>query len=106
MFDQLERIEKRYEELNQEMSKPEVVTDVEQLQKLAKEMGSIEDLVSKYREYKKAGKSLEETRAMLGGGMDEEMTSLVKQEIGSLEEKRERLSEEIKSGLLPKDPRD
>ncbi|MBI2832741.1 MAG: peptide chain release factor 1, partial [Chloroflexi bacterium] len=106
MLGQLGKIEKRYEELNQEMSKSEVVTDVGQLQKLAKELSSIEGLVAKFREYKKTVKSLEETRAMLGGRVDEEMAALVKQEIASLEKKHERLFEEMRAGLLPKDPND
>lgn len=106
MLDRLQRIEKRYEELNQEMAQPEIVTDLGRLQKLAQELRSIEDLVANYRECKKTIKSLEETRAMLGGGLDEEMTALVKQEITSLEEKKERLEEEMRQGLLPKDAND
>ena len=106
MLDQLERIEKRYQELDKQMAMPEVASDLKQLQALAQERASIEDLVTKYREYKATAKSLEETKAMLGDGLDEEMTTLVKQEMGNLESQLDRLLQELKLALLPKDPND
>ena len=106
MLDRLERIEKRYEELNQQMAKTEVASDLKQLQVLAQERAGLEDLVTKYKEYKATAKSLEETKAMLNDGLDEEMTALVKQEIQSLESKLDRLLYELKLGLLPKDAND
>ena len=106
MLDRLEGIEKRYQELYQQMSMPEVASDLKQLQALAQERASIEDLVNKYREYKTTSKSLEETKTMLGDGLDEEMTALVKQEIGSLELQQDHLLQELKIALLPKDPND
>jgi len=59
MLDQLERIDKRYQELDQQIAKPEVASDPKQLQILARERASIESLVTKYREYKDTAKSLE-----------------------------------------------
>ena len=106
MLDRLERIEKRYQELYQQMSMPEVASDLKQLQALAQERASIEDLVTKYREYKATSKSLKETKTMLGDGLDEEMTALVKQEIESLELQQDHLFQELKIALLPKDPND
>ena len=106
MLDRLEGIEKRYQELYQQMSMPEVASDLKQLQALAQERASIEDLVNKYREYKTTSKSLEETKTMLGDGLDEEMTALVKQEIESLELQQDHLLQELKIALLPKDPND
>jgi len=106
VLDRLEGIEKRYQELYQQMSMPEVASDLKQLQALAQERASIEDLVNKYREYKTTSKSLEETKTMLGDGLDEEMTALVKQEIGSLELQQDHLLQELKIALLPKDPND
>jgi len=103
MLDQLKRIEERYEELNQQIALPEVASDPQQLQMLARERASIEAVVTKYREYKAACAELEETRAMLNDGLDEEMAALVKQEIGNLESKQERLLKELKLALLPKD---
>ena len=106
MLDQLERVEQRYQELNQQMVKPEVASDRQQLQILAQERATIEDLVTKYRQYKATSKSLEETRAMLDDGLDEEMVALVKQEVESLEAKLDNLLQELKLALLPKDPKD
>jgi peptide chain release factor 1 len=106
MLDRLEGIEKRYQELDEQMSLPEVASDLKQLQTLAQERASIEDLVTKYREYKATSKSLKETKTMLGDGLDEEMTALVKQEIGSLELQQDHLLQELKIALLPKDLND
>ena len=75
MLDRLERIERRYQELNQQMAMPEVASDVKRLQVLAQERASIESLVTKYREYKATAKSLEETRAMLSGGVEQEVVT-------------------------------
>ncbi len=104
MLDRLERIEKRYREIDEQMAMPTVVSDPKQLQALAQEKASLADLVTKYREYKAAMKSLAETKSMLNDGLDEEMRALVKQEIESLESKQDRLLDELKVGLLPKDP--
>ena len=106
MLDRLEIIDKRYQELNEQMATPEVASDLKQLQALAQERARIESLVTKYREHKATSKSLEETRAMLSDGLDEEMTALVKQEIEKLESQQDRLLQEIKLALLPKDPND
>jgi len=106
MLDQLERIDKRYQELDQQIARPEVASDPKQLQILARERATIESLVTKYREYKATAKSLEETRAMLDGGLDEDMAALVKQEIESLESRLDRLLLELKFDLLPKDASD
>ncbi len=106
MIEQLERIEKRYREIDEEMARPEVATDLERLQALAQERAPLEDLVSIYREYKAINKSLEETRTMLDDGLDEEMTALAKQEIESLETKLEHLEQEITLALISKDPND
>jgi len=106
MLDQLEIIDKRYQELNEQMAAPEIASDLKQLQALARERARIESLVAKYREYKATTKSLEETRAMLSDGLDEEMTALVKQEIEKLESQQDNLLQKIKLALLPKDPND
>jgi peptide chain release factor 1 len=106
MLDQLDRIEKRYQELEQQIAMPEVASDRKRLQALAQERASIEDVVTKYREYKATAKSLEETRAMLKGELDEEMVALVRQEMESLESKLDHLLQGLKFALLPKDAND
>ena len=106
MWDRLEQIEARYEELSEQLALPEVAADSKQLQKLAQERAGIENVVVKYREYKATSKTLEDTQAMLNDGLDEEMTALVKQEIESLQSRREDLFQELRLVLLPRDPND
>jgi len=106
MLERLAGIEKRYEELNQQMAMPEIASDLKQLQSLAQERAGIESLVTKYREYKTTARSLEETRTMLDDGLDEEMAALAKQEIANLESRRDDLLQEMKLALLPKDAND
>lgn len=105
MLEQLERVEKRYHEIEQQMAMPEVIADRQRLQVLAQEIASIEGLITKYRQYKATARELEETRGMLDDA-DEDMLTLVKQEIETLESQLERLYEELKLGLLPKDAND
>jgi peptide chain release factor 1 len=106
MLDKLKQIEKRYEELEQQIASPEIVSDPQQLQKLAQERAAIEELVTMYREYKKASKELEDVKAMHIAGLDAEMETLVRQEIESLESRQEDLLEKLKLALLPKDTND
>ena len=106
MLNRLGKIEKRYRELNRQMALPEIASDLKQLQALAQERAGIEDLVAKYREYKATSQSLEETRAMLDDRLDEEMTTLVKQEIENLESQQNRLLDKLKFSLLPRDAND
>ena len=106
MWDKLEQIDRRYQELEEQISTPEVATDPKQLQKLAQERASIENVVAKYREYKATSKALAETKVMLNDGLDEEMTTLVKQEIASLESQLDRHLQELKLVLVTKDVND
>ncbi len=106
MKEQLEKLAQKFEELTQKMASQEVLADPKQLQALAKERASIEDVVTKYQDYKATLKSLEDTQNMLGDGLDDEMTSMVKEEIKNLQEKRDRLDEELKEALVPRDPND
>jgi len=106
MWDRLEQVDKRYRELEEQMAAPEIAADPKQLQKLAQEMASIDSVVTKYRKYKAVSKSFEETKAMLSGGLDEEMKALVKQEIENLESQLGHLRQELKLALLPKDEND
>ena len=95
MIDQLERIEKRYEEIDRQMAMPEMASDLKQLQALAQERAGIENRVIKYREYKTTLRSLEETRIMLGDGLDEDMTALAKQEIEALKAQSQMLAQQL-----------
>jgi peptide chain release factor 1 len=106
MNEQLEKIEKRFNEITEQMASQEVLSDPKHLQVLAKERAGIEYLVTKFVDYKATLKSLEDTRKMLGDSPDAEMVAMVKEELKTLEEKRDRLTEELKEALIPKDPND
>ncbi len=106
MLDRLDKIERRYQELEQQLAAPETASDLKKLQALAQERAGLESLVAKYRKYKATAKTLAETRAMLSGGMDEDMAALIRQEIESLEPRLARLLKEIRLALLPRDPND
>jgi peptide chain release factor 1 len=106
MWDKLEEIDKRYRELEEQIAIPEVSSDPKQLQKLAQERASSEDVVTKYRKYQATDRTLTETRAMLSDKQDDEMTELVKQEIEKLGGQLDNQLEELKLALLTKDPND
>jgi peptide chain release factor 1 len=106
MINRLEQIEKQFQGIEEQIATPEVASDPKQLQKLAKERAGLEDVVNKYREYKAVTKSLEETRAMQGETLDEEMKAMVKQEIADLDARIVKLQEEMKVALLPTDAAD
>ena len=103
MLDKLESIEKRYEELNQLLSQHEVISDMAKLQALAKEQAWISDTVSKFREYKKVLRELEDTRAMKAKGQDEEMAGMVEEEMERLNGRVQVLEQELRTALIPKD---
>lgn len=103
MLNRLETIEKRYEELCQLIAQPEVSTDPSRLQPLAQEHASLDDIVTKYRKYKKVSQSIQDTQAMLDDGLDPEMVHLVKVELENLKQLQDNVLEELKLSLLPKD---
>lgn len=103
MFERLESIERRYAELHETMARPEVAADFERLQELARENSSLEGVVAKYGQYKDVVASLEETQGMITQGLDEDMAQLARDEMASLQERRDRLIEEIKKALVPRD---
>ncbi|MGA9695421.1 MAG: peptide chain release factor 1 [Dehalococcoidales bacterium] len=106
MWDKLEQINKRYEEIVAQMSNPEIATDHVQMTKLAQEKSSLDGIISLYQDYKATKKSLEDTKAMMDEKLDAEMMAMAKDEAHQLEEKQVRLEEELKLALLPKDPND
>jgi len=107
MYDKLDFIKEKYEELSLKVSDPEVINDQVTWQKQIKDMSEMEPIVNKYKEYKKARNDLKDIKEMLNdGGMDDEMKDLAKMELSELEEKTETLSKELQVLLLPKDPND
>jgi len=88
------------------MAQPEIATDLPRLQALAQERADMEKTVKMYREYKEVTKSIEETKAMLDDGLEDEMLDLARQEIESLETRLNELTEQLREALLTKDPND
>ena len=106
MFDKLELLIEKFEELEKKIIDPEIMKDMNVWQKLAKEHGDMKPIVEKYREYSKHKKELEENKEMLKEGLDDDMKDLVKEEISELEDSIEKEEQELKILLLPKDPND
>jgi peptide chain release factor 1 len=105
MLETLKGMERRYEELNDLMTQPEVVNDFDALQAYAREHSSLAGTVAKYAEYKALANNLLETESMLSeDGLDSEMRELAEEEVKSLRQRQEQLLEEIKLDLLPADP--
>ena len=103
MFEKLEAVEKRYDELTKMISDPEVINNHTEWQKLMKEHASIEEIVLKFREYKKVKQAMEEAEELL---KDPDMKELAEEEYYSSKEKLPGLEEELKFLLIPKDPDD
>ena len=103
MFQKLDEVEKRYDEITKKISDPEVIAQQSQWQTFMKEHAEIEPVVLKYREYKKAKQAIEDAKEML---KDPEMKELAEIEIEENKEKLPKLEEEIKILLIPKDPND
>ena len=103
MFDKLDAVEKRYEELTKMISDPEIIANQSEWQKLMKEHASIEDVALKYRDYKKVKNDMEEAKEMME---DKELKELAEADYYENKEKLPKLEEELKVLLIPKDPDD
>ena len=103
MFQRLEDVEKRYDELTEKISDPEEIAKTSSWQKLMKEHSELTPIVEKYREYKKAEKTIEENEELL---KDPELKELAQMEIDEARESLPRIEEELKILLIPKDPDD
>ena len=103
MFEKLEAVEKRYEELTKLIADPEVISNQAEWQKAIKEHASIEDIVIKFREYKKTKQDMEEAEELM---QDPEMKELAEGEYYSAKEQLPKIEEELKVLLIPKDPDD
>lgn len=106
MFDKLEDTERRYEELQAELSEPTVTSDTNRFRKLMKEQNDLSDVVETFRAYKQAKQNIEDSLAMLDEESDEELRELAKEELSDSRAEVERLEQQLKILLLPKDPND
>ena len=107
MINKLEEVEKRFETVNDLVCQPDVIADLEQYTKLMKELKQLTPVVEKFREYKKAQESFEESKEMLGdSSLDDDFAEMVKEEFEQSKKDIERIEEELKVLLLPRDPND
>ena len=106
MFERIEIFDKRYSELNRRLYEPSVASDPGEYQRVMKEIKSIEEIVLTYREYKKALQSESDSLEILNDNSDSELKELAQAELDQAKEDIERLAEELKILLLPKDPND
>lgn len=106
MFDKLEDLLQRFEEIQAELSDPGVVNDQSRFRKLMKEQNDMEDIVAEYRLYKKTKQDIEDSLTMLDEESDEEMRELAKMELAESKERLENCEKNLKILLIPKDPND
>ena len=106
MFDRLEDLVRRYEEITNELTEPSVVNDQNRFRKLMKEQADLQPLVDAYVEYKKCQETVEDSLAMLESESDEEMREMLKEELADAKKRTAELEQHMKILLLPKDPND
>ncbi len=106
MFDKLESIEKRYEEVLKELGQPETAGDQNRFKKRMKEQSDLAPIVEAYRKYKNAKKAIEESLDILETENDEELKELAKEELAESKKNVEAIEEELRILLLPKDEND
>lgn len=106
MFDQLDIVEERYEQLNEMLSDPDVVNDSDKLRKYSKEQADLQKTVEVYRSYKSKKEELEDIEEMLKETSDKEEVDMLKEESASLKAELPEMEEELKILLIPKDPND
>ena len=106
MFDKLEDLLIRFEEIMGELSEPGVANDQNRFRALMKEQSNLTPIVEAYKEYKKCKETVEESLAMLEEESDEDMREMLKEELSDSKKRIEELENELKILLLPKDPND
>ena len=105
MFERLEQIANRYEDLGRQLGSDEIVNDHLAYQKIAKQHRDLQPVVNKFREYQKIQSGIKDSKSMLGEE-DAEIRAMAEEELAQLEQRLPKLEEEIKLLLLPKDPND
>jgi len=104
MFEKLELIQKRYDELSRLLAQTDVATNPKRLQELSKEKADLEDIVGNYQQYKANEKELAELEALIDSHVDAEMTALIKEEVSKLKQQQDDVLRRLKLSLIPEDP--
>ena len=106
MLNKLEEIQQKYEELGRELSKPEIISDQKQFQKMMKKHSTMEEVVNKYMRYKVLAQSISELKEILKDESDQEMVEMASEELAQAEKDLITTEAELKILLIPKDPND
>ncbi|WP_147802732.1 peptide chain release factor 1 [Alkalicoccus halolimnae] len=106
MFDRLQAVEDRYNQLTELLMDPDVINDNKKLREYSKEQSDIQDTVETYKKYKHVKEQHEEAKEMLQEKLDDDMREMIKMEMDELEDQIPELEEELRILLLPKDPND
>ncbi len=106
MFDRLEELVDKLDTINNQLTDPDVVTDQNKFRKLMKEQSDLVPIVDKYKEYKDAKTTIEDSLEILGEENDEELREMAKEEMNDAKSRLETIEQELKILLLPKDPND
>ncbi len=106
MLHKLDSIEEKYDELTEQLSRPEIISDQNKFQKYAKAHSDLSDIVSQYREYKSLVQQINDAQEMLTEEPDEDFKAMLLEELETLKEKREIAEHDLQVLLLPRDPND
>ncbi len=102
----LQKLKEKFERINQQLSDPEFLNDREKIIALSRERSELENIILAYDKYNSVLKNIEDNKEIIDSGLDAELTELAENELNDLETQKEKLEEEIKYLLLPKDPND
>lgn len=106
MFERLAAVEQRYNELSEKLSDPALINDQQRYQKTARALSELQEIVDCYREFQSVDKQLSEARHILETESDEDLLQMAEEELESLDERRDEISEKLRLLLLPNDPND
>ena len=106
MLDKLEFIEKKYEDLSRAIADPDVIARQNEWRQMIKEHADLEDIVIKYREYKKIEQDIKVAKEMLNEKLDDEFREMLEDELAQLNQQHEEVIEKLRILLIPKDPND
>jgi peptide chain release factor 1 len=106
LIEKLRKIKERFDFINKELSEPAYSKEKDKIISLSRERSELIEIIDKYEEYSKVLKNIEGNKEIIHSGLDKELEELAEMEMKDLEEKKEKLEEEIKLLLLPKDPND
>ncbi len=106
LIERLQKIKEKFDRINQQLSDPEFLNDREKIIALSRERSELENIILAYDKYSSVLKNMEDNKEIIDSGLDAELTELAENDLNDLEAQKEKLEEEIKYLLLPKDPND